>query len=237
MENRTDVYGEFAIWVWGKKIPTEIAECQKFMRESPLGDYIRELDGKLLPKPELIKIIDSYVEMRSCLNTIKDLPDNIACSSIKNLVKDALLNKLPVSKGENDELKEANAHREMELFCANRKLKEQAEELATLKDTSEQYKQYRKAIDKIREQAEELRKHKEATLDGDCQVCDYETFQRKIKEQAEELAKMREALEKIRANIHPIADNIQRGIVEPAEGMHRLSEIATIALENKAGSW
>ena len=41
---RTDIFGEFAVWVWGKCIPTEVYKCQIFMRKSPLGRYIRKLE-------------------------------------------------------------------------------------------------------------------------------------------------------------------------------------------------
>ena len=45
---RTDVYGEFAIWLWGKTIPTEIFECQRFIRKSPLGKYIKKLEKEVI---------------------------------------------------------------------------------------------------------------------------------------------------------------------------------------------
>jgi len=44
--DKTDVYGETAIWLWGKKIPTEVFELQKLLRKSPLGKYIRKLEAK-----------------------------------------------------------------------------------------------------------------------------------------------------------------------------------------------
>jgi len=40
----TDIYGEFAIWLWGRKIPIEIFKCQRFIRKSPLGKYIKRLE-------------------------------------------------------------------------------------------------------------------------------------------------------------------------------------------------
>ena len=42
--DKTDVYGEFAIWLWDKKIPIEIFKCQRFIRKSPLGKYIKKLE-------------------------------------------------------------------------------------------------------------------------------------------------------------------------------------------------
>ena len=45
-EYRTDIYGEFAIWLWGKKMPMEIFEAQKFIRNSPLGEYVKELESR-----------------------------------------------------------------------------------------------------------------------------------------------------------------------------------------------
>ncbi len=55
-KDRTDIYGVFAIWVWGKKMPTEIYKLQRFMRKSPLGEYIRKLEkeNKRLEAEELI---------------------------------------------------------------------------------------------------------------------------------------------------------------------------------------
>lgn len=44
MTKKTDIFGETAIWLWGKKIPTEIGELQKLLRRSPLGKYIKEIE-------------------------------------------------------------------------------------------------------------------------------------------------------------------------------------------------
>lgn len=44
MAKKTDIFGETAIWLWGKKIPTEIGELQKLLRRSPLGKYIKEIE-------------------------------------------------------------------------------------------------------------------------------------------------------------------------------------------------
>ena len=46
-KDKTDIYGAFAIWAWGKNIPSEVCELQRFMRKSPLGKYIRNLELKL----------------------------------------------------------------------------------------------------------------------------------------------------------------------------------------------
>ena len=43
---KTDIWGEFAIWLWGKSIPKEIFKAQRFFRKSPLGKYIRHLERK-----------------------------------------------------------------------------------------------------------------------------------------------------------------------------------------------
>ena len=39
--DKTDIFGEFGLWVWGKSIPTDVDKCQIFMRQSPLGEYIK----------------------------------------------------------------------------------------------------------------------------------------------------------------------------------------------------
>ena len=44
MEDKTDIFGEFGIWVWGKSIPSDVDKCQEFMRMSPLGKYIKRLE-------------------------------------------------------------------------------------------------------------------------------------------------------------------------------------------------
>jgi hypothetical protein len=43
----TDIFGQFAIWAWGRKIPTEIFKLQRFIRRSPLGQYIRHLENEI----------------------------------------------------------------------------------------------------------------------------------------------------------------------------------------------
>jgi len=47
MEDKTDIFGEFGIWVWGKSIPSDVDKCQEFMRMSPLGKYIEKLESRI----------------------------------------------------------------------------------------------------------------------------------------------------------------------------------------------
>ena len=47
MEDKTDIFGEFGIWVWGKTIPSDVDKCQEFMRMSPLGKYIEQLENRI----------------------------------------------------------------------------------------------------------------------------------------------------------------------------------------------
>jgi hypothetical protein len=42
--DKTDIFGETALWVWGKSIPLEIFEFQRFLRKSPIGKYVRKLE-------------------------------------------------------------------------------------------------------------------------------------------------------------------------------------------------
>ena len=53
-ECKTDVFGEHAIWVWGKACPKYIDEYQRFLRKSPLGEYVNKLERKIR-ELELIK--------------------------------------------------------------------------------------------------------------------------------------------------------------------------------------
>lgn len=43
----TDIFREFALWAWGKTIPTEVFKLQKFMKKSPLGKYTQKLEQTL----------------------------------------------------------------------------------------------------------------------------------------------------------------------------------------------
>jgi len=53
--DKTDIFGEFGLWVWGKSIPTDVDKCQIFMRQSPLGEYIKmfQAENKKLKEQQL----------------------------------------------------------------------------------------------------------------------------------------------------------------------------------------
>ena len=54
MSDMTDIFGEFSIWIWGKTIPSDVDKCQEFMRKSPLGKEIEELQKKIVQQKETI---------------------------------------------------------------------------------------------------------------------------------------------------------------------------------------
>jgi len=68
--DKTDIFGEFGLWVWGKSIPTDVDKCQIFMRQSPLGEYIKmfQAENKKLEEQQLTE--DAIAEI--VLQTNKD---------------------------------------------------------------------------------------------------------------------------------------------------------------------
>ena len=100
--DKTDIFGEFGLWVWGKSIPTDVDKCQIFMRQSPLGEYIKmfQAENKKLKEQQLtedeIKKIFGY----SAIGFIHDMDcpckadpddgdsyDECKCEALNNFAK------------------------------------------------------------------------------------------------------------------------------------------------------
>ena len=82
MEDKTDIFGEFGIWVWGKSIPSDVDKCQEFMRMSPLGKYIEKLEK------ENKELQGEYIKLKSIKNNYKKClkqaqPNALKASEVK----------------------------------------------------------------------------------------------------------------------------------------------------------
>ena len=104
MEDKTDIFGEFGIWVWGKSIPSDVDKCQEFMRMSPLGKYIEKLEkeNKDLKKniPEICNC-EPHFEMPQeirCSRCHKILPQ----AQPKHLSKDKIEKLIELASGQTD---------------------------------------------------------------------------------------------------------------------------------------
>jgi hypothetical protein len=63
-------------------------------------------------------------------------------------------------------------------------------------------------IEPVLKENEELQAHKDGTLDGDCQVCDYDSFHRLLKDKDAEIASQNRKIEWLQDQVKELEENL-----------------------------
>jgi hypothetical protein len=63
-------------------------------------------------------------------------------------------------------------------------------------------------IEPVLKENEELQAHKDRTLDGDCQVCDYDSFHRLLKDKDAEIASQNRKIEWLQDQVKELEENL-----------------------------